>query len=66
VVGDSILRLPDVLKRIGLGRATLYRLIRTGAFPPALKLSPSAIGWRASDIDRWIAERVNPTEAARR
>ena len=28
-----------------------------GDGPAALKLSPGAVGWRASDVDRWIAER---------
>jgi prophage regulatory protein len=65
-VGDSILRLPAVLARVGLSRDTVYRLIRKGAFPRPLTLSTQSVGWRASDIDRWIAERVNPTEAARR
>lgn len=64
--GDVILRLPDVLARVALSRATLYRLIGTGDFPRPLKLSGYAVGWRASDIDRWIATRINPTDAARR
>ena len=63
--GDSILRLPEVLARVGLSRPTLYRLIRDATFPRPLALGPSAVGWRASDIDRWIADRqegVLPTE----
>ena len=69
VRGDSILRLPDVLARVGLSRPTLYRLIRDAMFPRPLALGPSAVGWRASDIDRWIADRQEgalPTEGARR
>jgi prophage regulatory protein len=69
IVGDVIVRLPDVLARVHVARSTLYRLIRAGDFPRPVKLSgPSgtAVGWRASDVDRWIASRTNPTEAARR
>jgi prophage regulatory protein len=66
VRGDSILRLPDVLARVGLSRPTLYRLIALGTFPRALPLGPQAVGWRASDVDQWIADRINPTDAARR
>lgn len=62
---DTILRLPQVLERVGLSRRTLYTLIAAGQFPPPLKLTTTAVGWRASDIARWIASRENPTEAAR-
>jgi prophage regulatory protein len=54
---DTILRLPAVLARVGVSRRTLYELMKTGRFPAALKLSPGAVGWRSSDVDRWIAER---------
>jgi prophage regulatory protein len=55
--GDSILRLPAVLERVGLSERTVYRLIRDRTFPRPLQLGPSAVGWRASDVDRWIADR---------
>ena len=66
LTGDVILRLPDVLARVGIKRSTLYRLVASGGFPRPVKLSGYAVGWRASDVDRWIADRVNPTDAARR
>lgn len=59
---DTILRLPAVLARIGLKRTALYELMKAGQFPPALKLSPGAVGWRSSDVDRWIAERQHHPE----
>jgi len=62
---DTILRLPAVLARVGLSRMTLYRLMRAGQFPPALKLSPKAVGWRASDVDHWIEQRQHRTALAR-
>ncbi len=67
VTGDRILRLPEVLERIGISRTRLYVWIGAGEFPAPLKLTVSgtAVGWRASDIDQWIADRVNPTDAAR-
>jgi prophage regulatory protein len=55
--GDSILRLPEVLARVSLSRPTLYRLIRARTFPRPVQLGPSAVGWRASDVDQWIANR---------
>jgi prophage regulatory protein len=40
--------------RIGLCRNTVYTLIRKGKFPAAIKISATKVGWRESEIDRWI------------
>ena len=41
---SRIVRIPEASKRIGLSRASIYRLMAIGAFPKALKLSERAIG----------------------
>lgn len=50
--GD-LLRLPAVIRRTGLSRSTIYRLMSEKQFPRPVKLSERAIGWRGSDIDQW-------------
>jgi prophage regulatory protein len=52
-----ILRKPAVLERIGVSGTTLWRLERAGKFPRSIRLSVGAVGWRESDIERWIVER---------
>ena len=54
---QSILRLADVIKRVGLGKSAIYKLIRESAFPKPVKLTGKAVGWRAAEIDEWIASR---------
>jgi prophage regulatory protein len=49
-----ILRLKSVLERTGLSRSTLYRKMRDGTFPKALRISAGCIGWRESDVDAWL------------
>lgn len=51
---DRILRLKTVLNRTGLCRSTLYRKIGDGTFPSQLHLSLRCVGWRETDIDRWL------------
>lgn len=51
------LRLPDVLKLIGLSRSSVYQLMREEKFPKPKKLSSRAVGWTASDIAAWQAQR---------
>lgn len=51
---DRFLRLPAVLSRTGLSRATLYRKIAAGTFPPQHKLAERCCGWRESEVDVWL------------
>ena len=65
---NRVLRLPGVIAKVGLSRATIYRLQANGQFPSSIKLGPidrsrSATGWLESDIDTWIAERIAASRA---
>ena len=52
-----ILRLPDVRRATGISKATLYRLVKGGRFPRPVQLGARCVGWRASEIERWLEER---------
>ena len=49
-----IMRLNEVLDLTGLSRATLYRKIAAGTFPPQHKLATRCCGWRAGEVDVWL------------
>jgi prophage regulatory protein len=51
---NRILRLSSVLERTGLSRSTLYRKMQAGSFPAQVRISERCIGWRESDIERWL------------
>jgi prophage regulatory protein len=54
-----LLRKVQVLDRTGLGRTTLYNMIRAGAFPaPTVYLSPRLPVWREADVTAWIDARI--------
>ena len=58
-----VLRLHEVLERVGLSKSTLWRYINEGDFPKPIKLGPRASGWIEEEVDDWIASRpraVNP------
>ncbi len=58
-MSQKILRLPDVIKRVGLSRSSIYaRVARGGDFPSPIKLGERAIGWPSSEIDKWIEEQI--------
>lgn len=57
--GDSLLRLPEVIRRVGLRRSAIYAAIKEGHFPRPVRLTKRAVGWASSDIDRWVSSRMN-------
>lgn len=59
----KILRLKQVIQVVGLSRATIYRLMQLGLFPKSLKIGISAVGWTVEQIDTWLAERSQASEA---
>ena len=55
-----ILRTLAVLELTGLSRTSLWRRIRDGDFPAAVRLggpNSRAVGWRRSEIEQWLEER---------
>lgn len=52
---EALLRLPQVLQRVPVSRASWWNGVRAGRYPAAVKLSPRVTCWRKSDIDRLIA-----------
>ena len=56
-IDKRVLRMPAVMERTGLSRASIYRLIHADDFPVAIRLGSRAVGWPAQQIDEWIASR---------
>ena len=53
-----VLRCREVLRRTGLSRATLYRLMAKGKFPQQHPLSEGTVGWSEKEVEKWIDERM--------
>ena len=56
-MGDRLLRRREVEQITGMGHSSIYRLMQAGAFPLAVRVGPTAVRWRASDITRWLESR---------
>ena len=56
---SRILRLPEVMERVGLSRASVYTYIAAGNFPKQMSLGPNTVGWLESEIEAWIAQRIS-------
>ena len=55
--GTVLIRLPEVRRRVPVGKSTIYEWIKRGIFPRPLNLGGNIVAWREADIDQWIAER---------
>ena len=53
----AILRMPEVIRLVGLGRSTIYEMIAKGNFPRPVSLGRRAVGWIAGDIRNWLQNR---------
>lgn len=54
----KFLRLNDVKALTGLGRSTIYKYIKQGTFPTAVKLGGRSTAWVEAEVQVWIAERI--------
>ena len=61
---DVLLRLPDVLRRTGLSRATIYRKADKGEFPAPRRIGANSVAWYESDVAAWIAAPMEWQAAA--
>lgn len=51
---EQLFRLPEVLARVPVSRATWYRGIKDGRFPKPIKLGKQTNVWRASEVAKVI------------
>ena len=49
-----IIRRDEVCQLTGLARATIYKKVADGSFPPPIRLGPRSVGWRLPDVIGWI------------
>jgi len=54
--GERLLRLPDVLARVGVSKSTWWSWCREGKAPAPVRLSKRCTAWRESDLNAWLAD----------
>ncbi|HEY3179633.1 MAG TPA: AlpA family phage regulatory protein [Casimicrobiaceae bacterium] len=55
---QSLLRLPEVKRRVGLGRTSIYEAIARGDFPRPHKSGERAVAWDSRAVSQWIEARI--------
>lgn len=54
----QILRLPQVCRITGLCRSMIYQLESQRRFPCRVRIGARAVGWVESEVQSWVAERI--------
>ena len=57
-MSTTLLRLPQVLERVGLGKSSVYAMIHRKEFPAPIKIGDRISAWDSSAIDAWIEEQI--------
>lgn len=54
-----ILRFPALKAATGLGRTTIYELMKEGRFPKSRRIAGAhAVGWDSLEVEAWITEQL--------
>jgi prophage regulatory protein len=54
----QLLRLPDVRRKTGLSRSSIYRRVADGTFPAPVKIGERSSAWSSEEVDGWIASVI--------
>lgn len=57
---SRLIRLAEVMHRVGLGRSAIYQRMREGTFPKSRSLGSRCTVWIEAEVDDWI-EAVKAT-----
>lgn len=57
-LSSQILRLPQVCRITGLCRSTIYQLESQRRFPCRVRIGARAVGWVESEVQSWVAGRI--------
>ena len=61
---ERILRVKEVVSRVGLSRSSVYAKAKNPAddFPKSFQLSERICGWYESEVQAWIMGRRSPEQ----
>lgn len=57
-IENKALSLSDVIRLTSLSKTTIYRLIKAGEFPKAIKITARRVAWRAAEINCWLEQKA--------
>lgn len=56
---SRLLRLPEVMLRVGLSKAVIYKRQSEGGFPSSVSIGVRSSAWLEEEVEQWIRARVS-------
>jgi prophage regulatory protein len=53
---DRLIRLPEVLHLTGMGKSSVYDLMKSGKFPKNIRFNARMSVWKEADVLTWIQQ----------
>jgi len=63
---EGLMDIQDVATFLKISAGTLYHWVSERRGPPYVRLSGGCLRWRRSDVNAWVAERVEKPEQMQR
>jgi prophage regulatory protein len=57
-MAENLIRLSEVMTRVPYSRSTIYLKVARNEFPEPVSMGARAVAWVESEIDSWIAKRI--------
>jgi prophage regulatory protein len=57
---SKIVRIKDLIERLGVSRSTIWRWERSKLLPPRRQIGPNVVGWTDDEIELFIRSRPTP------
>lgn len=58
--GDTVmLSLSEVVARVGLGRSSIYAMMKRGDFPKQVRVGMRRVVWVEEEVDAWLQSRID-------
>jgi prophage regulatory protein len=54
----SVIRLPEVIRRVSKSRSSIYSDVANGLFPRPVSIGMHAKGWIEGEIALWVSEKI--------
>lgn len=59
---DRLIRMSEVETLTGLGKTSIYELMRAGKFPKSIRLHARMVAWSESSVLSWIQARISEAQ----
>jgi prophage regulatory protein len=57
-----LLRMPEVVQRVGFSESTVWRQVKARLFPQPVRVSSRMRAWRSDEVEHWIEQRPRHSE----